>query len=71
MLNKQAKFVHDVTVIDPDTKGQVELSVFKHPNGGMFAIDSSYIDQNFEDGEYVFINNPLDDKPAIIELIGV
>ena len=42
---KKAKFVQVVTVKDPDTKGQVELSIYKHENGGMFAMDSSYIAQ--------------------------
>jgi len=42
---KKAKFVQVVTIKDPDTKGQVELSIYKHENGGMFAMDSSYIGQ--------------------------
>lgn len=42
---KIAKFVCDITVVDPDTNGKVEMSVYKHPNGGLFAIDFSFIDQ--------------------------
>lgn len=41
----EAKFVNEITVIDPDTKGEVQLAVYKHENGGMFAIDSSYLEQ--------------------------
>ena len=44
-----AKFVNEIMVKDPDTNGKVELSVFKHENGGMFAIDSSYIVQCLDD----------------------
>lgn len=47
----KAKFVKEVTVQDPDTDGDVELAVYKHENGGMFAIDSSYIDQVLDDEE--------------------
>ena len=55
-----AKFVKEITVIDPDTKGEVQLSVFKHQRGGMFAIDSSYIEQNFEDDEDCLIPDPFE-----------
>jgi hypothetical protein len=47
-----AKFVKEIVVIDPDSKGEVSLSVFKHENGGMFALDNSYIEQVLpEEGE--------------------
>jgi len=45
MQRNSAEFVKEVTVIDPDSNGEVELAVFKHSNGGMFAIDSSWIVQ--------------------------
>jgi hypothetical protein len=44
-----AKLVKEITVQDPDTGGDVQLSVYKHDGGGMFAIDSSYLDQMLED----------------------
>jgi len=60
-----AKFVNEITVIDPDSKLPVEMSVFKHENGGMFAMDSSYLEQNFDDdGDPVIadpFNNDLDE----------
>jgi len=58
-MNK-AKFVSQVTVIDPDSMGEVEISVYKHENGGMFGVDSSFIEQNFEDDEPVIIPDPID-----------
>jgi hypothetical protein len=50
---KKAKFVKQITVIDPDTRGTVLLEVYKHENGGMFAIDSSYLEEEFDDDEPV------------------
>jgi hypothetical protein len=60
MLNK-AKFVTELTVTDPDSKGEVELSVYKHENGGMFAMDSSYLDQVVgDDFDRVVIPDPFE-----------
>ena len=57
----KANFVTEVTVIDPDSKGEVQVSIFKSENsGGMFGIDSSFIEQNFEEDEEIVIKNPLD-----------
>lgn len=53
-----AKYVKTIEVNDPDTNGVVELAVYKHQNGGMFAIDSSFVDQ--------VADNVLDDDRAII-----
>jgi len=47
----KAKFITTVYVVDPDFDGDVELSVFKHENGGIFAIDSSFLDQTLCDHE--------------------
>jgi len=55
-----AKFVKEVVVVDPDSKGEVAMSVFKHEAGAMFAIDSSYIDQCLpEDGD-CYIPDPFE-----------
>ena len=40
-----ANYVKDIVIQDPDTGGDVEVTIFKHQNGGMFGIDASYIDQ--------------------------
>ena len=50
-MTLKAKFVKEITVQDPDTGGDVELAVFKHENGGMFAVDSSFIEQCLNDDE--------------------
>ena len=54
-----ANFVTEVTVIDPDSKGEVQVSIFKDSSNGMFGIDSSFIEQNFEDDEDIIVKNPL------------
>jgi hypothetical protein len=56
-----SKFVNQITVIDPDTKGEVQLEVYKHPNGGMFAMDSSFLEQCTDDDEYPIIPDPFSD----------
>jgi hypothetical protein len=58
----EAKFVKEITVVDPDTGGDVQLAVYKHDNGGMFAMDSSFIDQVDEeedDSMTVIIPDPF------------
>jgi len=63
-MKNTARFITEITVTDPDSKGDVGLSVFKHDQGGgMFAIDSSYLDQCFEDDEDPVIPDPfMDDE---------
>jgi len=50
-MSYRAKFIKEIDVIDPDTKGHVSLAVYKHENGGMFAIDSSFIEQVLDEDE--------------------
>lgn len=65
---KTAKFVKEITVIDPDSQGEVEISIYKHENGGMFGIDSSYIEQCKED-ENDTIPDIFSDEPNLLLLI--
>ena len=61
-----AQFVTEVTVIDPDSKGEVGMSVFKHnQTGGMFAVDSSYLDQCFDDDNDPVIADPIEPHQRI------
>lgn len=59
----KAKFVTTIKVKDPDQFGSVELSVYKHEGGGMFAIDSSFLDQvaRTDEDENLVIPDPLCD----------
>ena len=66
-----AKFVTEVTVIDPDSKGEVELSVMKHEQGGgMVALDSSWLDQCFEDDVDPIIDDPFN-AGQLLKLTGL
>lgn len=55
-----AIFVKEITVIDPDTKGEVEIAIYKHEGGGMFGVDSSFLDQ--------VVNTDDFDRPIIPDL---
>ena len=60
LVSNSAEFVKEITVIDPDSKAPVELAVFKHnETGGMFAVDSSYLDQCFDDDIDPMIPDPF------------
>lgn len=47
----KAKFINEITVNDPEIGVDVQLEVYRHPNGSIFAIDASYLEQNFDDDE--------------------
>ena len=71
-----AKFVTEIKVKDPDTNAPVEISLFKHENGGMFALDSSYIVQVLpEEGDCLipdpFVDDYNADTTAEVKLTGV
>ena len=58
-----AKYVKDIVIQDPDTGGDVEVTVFKHQNGGIIALDASYLDQVAEECSSGFpvIKDPFGD----------
>lgn len=64
-MSSTAKFVKEIKVKDPDSHGDVHLSVYKHENGGMFALDSSFIEQvlidrsNNGETEYLSVYDPF------------
>jgi hypothetical protein len=61
-VSNSAEFVSEIIVRDPDSNGRVEMSVFKHnDSGGMFAVDSSYLDQCFDDDTDPVIPDPFND----------
>ncbi len=55
-----AILVKTVTVTDPDTSAPVQVSIYKHESANaMFGIDSSFVEQNFEDDETPMISDPF------------
>ena len=72
----EAKFVKEIVVTDPDSTWEVELSIFKHENGGMFAVDSSYIVQVLPEEGDCWIPDPLSsdhniETKCMVNLTGV
>jgi hypothetical protein len=65
----KAKFVKEITVTDPDTKGEVNLSIYKHENGSMFAMDSSFLDQCCDDDDYPVIRDPFELQDGYVMLV--
>ena len=60
-MNK-AKYVQEITVTDPDSGEEVSVSIYKdESSGAMLGVDSSYIEQCFDDDEDVVIDSPFDD----------
>ena len=57
----KAKYVTTITVTDPNTGNEVNLSVYKHQNGGMLAMDSSYLEQCFDE-DTLIIPDPFESK---------
>lgn len=70
---KKANFVKEVVVTDPDTGGEVSVSIFKdESSGGMFGVDSSYIEQTFDEDDDAVVNSPLTFlRDCKVELKGV
>lgn len=65
-VSNSAEFVKEISVKDPDSGGWVEISVFKHnETGGMFAIDSSYLDLCFDDDTDPMIQDPFNDNQTV------
>jgi hypothetical protein len=62
---KKAKFVKEITVVDPDTKGDVQISIYKHENGGLFGMDSSFLDQCTDEDSYPIIPDPFNDHAFV------
>lgn len=60
-----AKFVKEITVIDPDSKGEVQMEIYKHQGGGMFAIDSSYLEQCCDEDSYPVIPDPFSSNGVV------
>jgi hypothetical protein len=63
-MYRTAKFVAEIVVTDPDSGGLVEVEIYKHENGGMFGMDSSFLDQcvNTDEFDRPIIPDPFSDN---------
>jgi hypothetical protein len=61
-----ATFVKEVTVTDPDSKGDVSIVIYKDSSSGcMFGIDSCYIEQNFDDDDIIHMTSPYNENISL------
>lgn len=61
-----ADYVKEINVIDPDSKAEVGICVFKHnESGAMFAMDASYLDQCFDGETDPVVQDPFNDGQEI------
>lgn len=69
MRTNTATFIQEVEIIDPETNAPVKVSMYKHDStGGIFGIDSKFIEDNFEDDETPTVADPFTNN-GIVELI--
>jgi hypothetical protein len=62
-----AKFFKEIAVTDPDSDMPVEIDIFKHEqSGGIFGVDASYLDQNFDNDEDIIISDPLNKGQKVL-----
>jgi hypothetical protein len=58
----EAIFIQEITVVDPDSKGAVEVEIWKDPvTGGIFGIDASFLDHT----DRKFVVSPFDKKVVL------
>lgn len=74
-MSTQAKLIGKVIVTDPDTKSGVQLNVFRHENGKMFAISHLHIVHLIMNNNFN-IQDPLEDAEgdgcaSYVELTGI
>ena len=43
-----AKYIKQIEVTDPDQGAPVHVSIYKHCGGGMFGVDSSFLESTTE-----------------------
>jgi hypothetical protein len=55
-MSHTAKFVEEISVIDPDTGGKVFMEVYKHEGGGMFAVDTSFLTERETEYELTIVD---------------
>ena len=50
-MSIRVKQITEITVIDPDSQLEVQVTIFKEEGGGMFGVDSSFL-ANTDDPVY-------------------
>lgn len=71
MITRNARLIQQIDIIDPDSKGVVNVCIFKHENGGLFGIDASYIEQVLDNYGDATIPDPFATDGRSIEFENV
>lgn len=61
-------FVGEVTVKDKNGN-EVTMEVYQHENGGLFGVDVSFLEQNFDDDETPILPDPFGRINDQVELL--
>lgn len=56
---KKSRLIQQIDIVDPDSGGVVNVCIFKHENGGLFGMDSSYIEQVLDEDGDAYIADPF------------
>lgn len=63
-----ATFIQEIEIKDPQSNYPVKVAMFKHDSAGaIFGIDSSFLEQCFEDEENPVVADPFNNE-ALVEL---
>ena len=57
-MTSKAKFIKEISLTDNDGN-EVTIEVYQHENGGVFGIDSSFLEESCDDDTYPIIPNPF------------
>lgn len=67
----EPKYIKSISVTDPDTRAEVEVEIWKLPNGGIVGIDASFLDKvddticdPFNEGEKITLPQEEVDRPT-------
>ena len=69
-MKKDTIFLKEITIKDTtDNDVEVQIMIFKDiKSGGVFGIDSSFVEQVFDDEEVVKVNEPINNREVILDV---
>ena len=69
-MKKDTIFLKEIKITDnTDNDVEVQIMIFKDiKSGGVFGIDSSFIEQLFDDEEAVKVNEPFNNTEVILDV---
>ena len=61
---RKAIFIEEIVIYDPDTNAPVHVAMYKHENGGLFGIDSSFVVDALGEDEPAY--DPFDGENVLL-----